>query len=118
VRLTSGDAPALYPRLSRGGFRLADLLRDPADREETLLAVPLLALREGEALLTPEGDLVLEPGDELLFAGRAAVHREVEATLFIDGVADYLVTGQRVPSSWIWRKLSRSAPAPEATTAP
>ena len=117
VRLTPEDAPALYPRLSRGGFRLADLLRDPADREEALLAVPLLALRDGEALLTPEADLVLEPGDELLFAGRAAVHREVEATLFIDGVADYLVTGQRVPSSWIWRKLSRSAPAPGATAA-
>ena len=117
VRLTPEDAPALYPRLSRGGFRLADLLRDPTDREEALLAVPLLALRDGEALLTPEADLVLEPGDELLFAGRAAVHREVEATLFIDGVADYLVTGQRVPSSWIWRKLSRSAPAPEATAA-
>ena len=117
VRLTPEDAPALYPRLSRGGFRLADLLRDPADREEALLAVPLLALRDGEALLTPEADLVLEPGDELLFAGRAAVHREVEATLFIDGVADYLVTGQRVPSSWIWRKLSRSVPAPEATAA-
>ncbi|MGX5656587.1 potassium channel family protein [Geodermatophilus nigrescens] len=117
VRLTPDDAPALHPRLSRGGFRLADLLRDPADRDRTLLAVPLLVLRRGEALLTPDGDLELEPGDELLFAGRAAVHREVEATLFIDGVADYLVTGHRVPSSWIWRKLSRSAPTPDAAAA-
>jgi Trk K+ transport system NAD-binding subunit len=117
VRLTAEDAPALYPRLAAGRFRLRDLLRDPADRDQTLLAVPLLALHDGEALLAPGGDLVLQPGDELLFAGRAAVHREVEATMFIDGVADYLVTGQRVPQSWIWRKLTRSAPSPEATAA-
>jgi voltage-gated potassium channel len=117
VRLTAQDAPALHPRLAAGRFRLTDLLRDPADRDQTLLAVPLLALRRGEAHLAPDGDMVLEPDDELLFAGRAAVHREVEATMFIEGVADYLVTGQRVPSSWIWRKLSRSAPAPEATAA-
>jgi hypothetical protein len=38
--------------------------------------------------------------------------------MFIDGVADYLVTGQRVPQSWVWRKLTRSAPMPEATSAP
>ncbi|SDD50533.1 Trk K+ transport system, NAD-binding component [Geodermatophilus telluris] len=117
VRLTPEDAPALHPRLSRGGFRLADLLRDPADRDQTLLAVPLLVLRGDEATMAPGTDLVLEPGDELLFAGRAAVHREVEATLFIDGVADYLATGQRVPSSWIWRRLSRSTPAPDAPAA-
>jgi hypothetical protein len=117
VRLTADDAPALHPRLAAGGFRLCDLLRDPADRDETLLAVPLLALRGDEALMTPDGDLVLQPGDELLFAGRAAVHREVEATMFIDGVADYLVTGQRVPQSWVWRKLSRSVPEGERTAA-
>ncbi|GAB3200345.1 hypothetical protein GCM10027261_32160 [Geodermatophilus arenarius] len=118
VRLTPEDAPALHPRLAGGCFRLGDLLRDPADRDQTLLAVPLLLLRGEEAVLTPDPGTVLEPGDELLFAGRAAVHREVEATLFIDGVADYLVTGQRVPQSWIWRKLSRSAPVEDAAPAP
>jgi hypothetical protein len=37
--------------------------------------------------------------------------------MFIDGVADYLLTGQRVPQSWIWRKLTRSARVPDATAA-
>jgi hypothetical protein len=118
VRLTRFDAPALHGRLAGGRFTVGDLLRDPADREEPLLAVPLLVLRGGEALLAPEDDLVLEQDDELLFAGRAAVHRAVETTLFVDGVADYLLTGHRVPHSWIWRKLTRTGPLPEATAAP
>jgi hypothetical protein len=79
--------------------------------------VPLLVLRGEEALLAPGGDLVLQQDDELLFAGRAVVHRAVETTLVVEGVADYLLTGHRVPSGWIWRKLTRTARLPEATTA-
>jgi Trk K+ transport system NAD-binding subunit len=117
VRLTRAEAPALVDRLAGGRFRLADLLRDPVDRDEPLLAVPLLVLRGEEALLAPGGDLVLQQDDELLFAGRAVVHRAVETTLVVEGVADYLLTGHRVPSGWIWRKLTRTARLPEATTA-
>jgi Trk K+ transport system NAD-binding subunit len=117
VRLSAGDAPALHPRLTGGRFTLGHLLRDPADREQTLLAVPLLVLRGDEALLAPAADLVLRPDDELLCAGRAGVHRAVETTLFVDGVADYLVTGHRMPQGWIWRKLVRRAAAPEPTAA-
>jgi hypothetical protein len=117
VRLTRYEAPALHGRLPAGRFTLGHLLRDPAEREEQLLAVPLLVLRGEEALLAPGGDLVLQQDDELLFAGRGAVHRAVETTLSVDGVADYLLTGHRVPHSWIWRKLSRSTPTPEPTAA-
>ncbi len=117
VRLTRAEAPALVDRLAGGRFRLGDLLRDPVDRDESLPAVPLLVLRGEEALLAPGGDLVLQQDDELLFAGRAVVHRAVETTLVVEGVADYLLTGHRVPSGWIWRKLTRTARLPEATTA-
>jgi Trk K+ transport system NAD-binding subunit len=117
VKLTRDDAPALYDRLPGGRFRLGDLLRDPVARDQRLSAVPLLVLRGGEALLTPDGDLALARDDELLFAGRGVVRRAVETTLVVEGVADYLLTGQRVPSGWIWRKLTRTAPQPEATAA-
>jgi voltage-gated potassium channel len=118
VLLTPDEAPALVARLDGGGFTLGDLLRDPADRDERLAAVPLLVLRGDDALLEPDDDLALEPGDELLLAGRPAVHRAVETTLLVDGVADYLVTGRRVAQGWLWRKLTRSAPLREPTPTP
>ena len=42
--------------------------------------------------------------------GEPAVRRQLETTLVVDSVPEYLVTGRRVPSSWIWRRLSRSVP--------
>ena len=49
----------------------------------------------------------LAAGDELLFAGWAAARRALDTILFVDAVLEYVVTGRRVPSSWIWRRLSR-----------
>ncbi len=119
VRLTDAEAPALQARLAADGFALGDLLRDPSDRDETLAAVALMVLRGDEAFLVPGSDLVLRPGDQLLFAGRPAVRRGVETTLLVDGVADYLVTGRRVPSGWVWRKLTRTpTPPPPPATPP
>ena len=52
------------------------------------------------------------PGDELLLAGwpaarRALGHDPAGAT----ASCEYVVTGRRVPSSWIWRRLSRTRAA-------
>ena len=108
VRLDATEAPALTPWLARGELTVGDLLRSPVDREEQLRAVVLLVLRaDDECTLTPGPDLVLAPGDQLLLAGRPAVRRQLETTLLVDSVPEYLVTGRRVPSGWVWRKLSR-----------
>jgi hypothetical protein len=57
-------------------------------------------------MLAPDDDFVLETGDELLLAGWSAARRALDTILLVHGVLEYLVTGRRVPSSWIWRKLS------------
>jgi voltage-gated potassium channel len=120
IRLSDREAPSLDGWLASGRARLGDLLRNPEDREQHLHAVPLLVLREDEATLAPDGDFVLEPGDELLFAGWPAARRALETTLVVDAVREYVTTGRRVPSSWLWRALtpaSRQAeePAQEPT---
>jgi hypothetical protein len=56
----------------------------------------------------PDGDFVLARGDELLLAGWSAARRALDTILLVDGVLEYVVTGRRMPSSWIWRKLSAS----------
>jgi voltage-gated potassium channel len=111
IRLTAEEAPALGPWLARGRLRLGDLLRDPADREQHLPVVPLMVLRGDESVLTPDDDFVLADEDQLLLAGRPAVRRQLETTLAVDSLPEYLVTGRRVPASWIWRRFTRQAPA-------
>ncbi|WP_029432142.1 NAD-binding protein [Blastococcus sp. URHD0036] len=110
VLLDDAEAPSLRGWLEGGRLRLGDLLRSPVDRERRLAVVPLV-LRQGEEhLLAPGDDVVLRPGDELLFAGRPAERRALTATLLDDAVPEYLVSGQRVASGWLWRKLSGRVP--------
>lgn len=112
VRLDRDEAPSLEGWLAAGRLRLGDLLRSPADRERRLAAVPLVLRQGTEHLLAPGDDVVLGPGDELLLAGRPAVRRALEATLVDDAVPEYLVSGRRVASGWLWRKLSGRVPEP------
>jgi Trk K+ transport system NAD-binding subunit len=115
VRLTEREAPALTAWLASGEARLGDLMRNPEDRDEPLHAVPLLLLRGDDATLAPDPDYVLAPGDELLLAGWPAARRALEVTLVVDAVREYVVTGRRVPSSWLWRKVTGSPAADEET---
>jgi len=107
VKLDRAQAPALGRHLGDGAVVLGDLLRSPEDRERRLEVVPLLLLRRGEAILTPGDDAVLEADDELLFAGASSQRRELESSMVVDATAAYVLFDQRVPASWVWRKLSR-----------
>src|SRR3954469_4855595 len=109
VRLTPAEGPALRAWLDSGDARLGQLLRNPENRDEPLHAVVLVVSRDGQVILAPDDDFALAGGDELLRAGGAAARRALGTILFVDAVREYVVTGRRVPSSWIWRKLSRAS---------
>ena len=114
TRLDAEQAPALQRLLPDGQVRLGDLLRSPEDRDRQLKVVPLLLLRDGEAVLTPGDDVVLAAGDQLLFAGHTTERRALQSTLVVDSGAAYVLRGRRIPSSWLWRRLARAEiePAP------
>jgi Trk K+ transport system NAD-binding subunit len=117
VRLTPRETPALTGWLASGDARLGALLRDPETREDPLHAVALLVLRGDEAHLAPDDDFVLSAGDEILLAGRPSARRALSTLLMVDSALEYVVSGRRVPESWIWRKLSRTrAEEPVSTT--
>lgn len=106
VTLNDRQAPALHGWLAQRKVTLGDLLRNPEGRERQLHVVPLLLLRGGEATLTPTTDLVLEPDDQLLFAGAGSERRELEGTLIVDATAIYVLLGERIPAGLVWRKLT------------
>ena len=93
--------------LADGGSSLGDLLRSPEERDRRLKVVPLLVLRGGDDVLTPDDETVLAADDELLFAGQGSERRELEGTMVVDSTAAYVLFDQHIPSSWVWRKLSR-----------
>ena len=107
IKLDHEQAPALGGWLVEGRVALGDLLRSPEDRERRLRVVPLLLLRNGEAVLTPDDETVLAPDDELLFAGQGSERRELESTLVVESTGAYVLFDQHIPSSWVWRKLYR-----------
>ena len=105
VRLTPRDAPTTATWLASGEASLGQLLRNPENREEPLHAIVLLVMRDRDVTLAPDDDFLLRPGDELLVAGWGAARRALDTILLVPGILEYLVTGYRVPSSWLWRKL-------------
>jgi len=107
VRCDDEEAPALTDRLARGDLRLGDLLRDPADRDHDLGIVPLTLLREGDRTLAPTSDTVLRDGDQLLLAGRLRDQAALTSTMTEYPTATYVLDGRRVPTGWLWRRLTR-----------
>ena len=108
VSLEPDDAPAVCRLLSEGeDVHLADLLREPRDREQHLPGLGLMLSRGGEDHLLPEDDTVLRPGDALLFCGRWRVHARMLWTLQNLNAVEYAVTGEDRPSGLLWRWWAR-----------
>lgn len=112
-RMFPGEAPALRRRLLDGDVRLGDVLRDPDDRTTRLDIVPLLVQRgtgaDAECHLTPDDGFVLRADDEILLAGRTTDRHALETTLFDDAACEYVLFDRHMPSSWVWREVSRRA---------
>lgn len=106
VRLTGEEAPALQGHLHGGRVPLGRLLSAPLDRDVPLRAVALLVLRGEEAFPAPADDFVLAPDDQLLLVGQPVARRLLDAVLRVDAAGEYVVTGHRPASGWLWRRLT------------
>jgi voltage-gated potassium channel len=107
VRLSAVEAPALRGVFDRERVPLGDLLRSPDDRDQRLHTVVLLVARGDDVHLAPSDDFAVTLDDELLLVGEPAARRLLDSTLLIDATREYVLHNRHVPSSWIWRKLTR-----------
>jgi Trk K+ transport system NAD-binding subunit len=107
LRLSTTEAPSLQGCLTADGVTLGDLLRNPDDREERLHAVVLLVARGDDIVVAPDDHTRVGLNDELLLVGWPSARRLLDSTLLVDATREYVLTGRHVPSSWVWRALSR-----------
>ena len=104
--LNATDAPGVVHWLAHETLTLADLLRDPADRDQPLSLVPLILTRGARDQFVPSDDTVLQVGDEIVMAGHDGAMASLEQTLFHPSAVEYVATGRIVPSTWLFRRLS------------
>jgi voltage-gated potassium channel len=63
-------------------------------------------VRDAEAILAPDDDVELRAGDELLLVGWPSARRALSTVLVVDAAREYVLSGRRVPTSWVWRRLT------------
>lgn len=87
---------------------LGDLLRDPRNRDEQLLAIILMHKRGARHWALPDLDQRLHIGDQLLLCGRPGARDWMQWTLNNPDVLTYVVTGVSPPRGSVWRWLKQS----------
>ncbi len=98
-------APSVTAFLAHADVTVGRLLRDPQDRDRTLDVVPLMIERGHDVILTPGDDEPVHPGDVLLLTGMPYDRRALDTTVSVPAATEYVLTGQRVGQSWLWRTL-------------
>ena len=108
LEICEEDAFAVHEAIERGSqITLRDLLADPQQRDQQIMAIPLLRLREGARELLPGDQTSLKIGDRLLICGRSSSRYRMEWTLQNAHALSYIKTGEAVPHGWLWRWMSR-----------
>ena len=105
ISITNEEAPAIVERLNSSIIRLNDVLRHPDDRERRVDAM-VMFLKRGEGnVILPEGTRKIKIGDRFLLCGNKIAKHKLQITARNTSYLEYVLTGRRLPDSWVWRKL-------------
>jgi Trk K+ transport system NAD-binding subunit len=102
------SAPAVTGLISRGwSISLDHLGQDPDNRDCKLDLVPLMLLRDNTPLLLPDATLQIKHQDHILFCGRPSARNALAELLNNPRTLTYIINGEIVPDSYLWRWLYR-----------
>ena len=109
VAIDTDQAQAVCAATEQGSpLMLAELLRDPRDRETTLPAIALMLVHKSERTLLPEARVTLRRGDRVLFCGSGLARSRMEWTLQNDHALAYVQTGEGYHPGTLWTWGSRT----------
>ncbi|MFB4203469.1 Glutathione-regulated potassium-efflux system protein KefC [wastewater metagenome] len=101
------EAPALFTALGEGAaFTVAELLRDPRERDLALAAEVLMIERGDTSWLLPGPDRTLARGDRVLLCARHGERARMQRTVTNRDVFRYVASGEQRPDGWLWRRLA------------
>jgi voltage-gated potassium channel len=86
---------------------LEQLMLDPRDRERHLDCLPLILERDDDEWLTPEGELQLQDGDQILFCGHEKAQQRMQWVLANCNALVYIREAEERPDSYVWRWFSK-----------
>jgi len=108
ITVNQRDAYALIPCLNAGEtITLDHLLTRHTDRDQSLSAIVLLVERGGEIFILPAGELAVQRDDRILFTGTSTSMSDQAWTLQNAVALTYILTGDALPQSAIWRLIRR-----------
>lgn len=107
-RITIGpdDTPAVARWLEHRSLTLGVLFRTPLDWHEKVASFPLLLIRGDEVESLPAENTALALGDQVLMIGGTEAFDEQTEVLYDDSTLFYAATGQDIPTSRAWRRLT------------
>ncbi len=109
TKINQVEAAAVCALLGRSQrISLADLIRNPDDRTDTLKCLPLVLHRAQESVAIPNPhETCIATGDELLFCGTRHSQRLLDATLHNAYTLEYLTTGVERPRGLLMKRFYR-----------
>lgn len=108
VTIDHHSAPAVVRLIAQGlSISLDNLGRDPGNRDIKLDFVPLMLLRDNTSTLLPDAATQINCRDQILFCGRPNTKNALTQVLLNPKILSYIINGEDVPDSFIWRWLSQ-----------
>lgn len=99
------STPALYDYLDHSQVLVKDLLRHPDNREDNIEALMLFLKRGDGNVMLPENNRIVHKGDRFLMCGNKQAHHNIQITTRNEQYLQYILTGELLPDSWIWKKI-------------
>lgn len=92
---------------------IADVIRDPSNRERDLACIPLALTHGSKTIVLPDHSETFESGDAILFCASSKDARRVRTSLKNPQRLSYLITGYEEPASYVFKWLYKRLPVLE-----
>ena len=104
INITHTDSPALHHGIGKGKkVRVADLYRNPRNRDSQLPFIALYIKRGDKEIMLPHDEVLLQREDRILCCGLFGTDLQAEWIAKNHNVFDYLHSGEERPSGSLWR---------------